>query len=307
MTNGDREHRGREARGLLVDGDERIANVGVDDDGARLRVEARAHVEVSPRGNVDRDVGGLVPLLDDEQRVPARRHLRGARQRGAQNLAVLGVQPHGRARSVAVDLHRPQDGHQGQLHLHFLTDLQLDGVLLGRLVPRELDDDLVLAGTQPKVARAVAPGPEVLAIEVHGGSRRIREHLEHGHVGGHAPDGVLDDLALLDARLGVEGLVVISIRVGRLAELLVGARDVVEDVAVGDQAVGREVVLERPLEVLLFVVVIAQLKLQIRFVGEIVGNGRVGDQQKGEDEKSAAHQLQEPGDREGHCSWLQRS
>ena len=300
MTDGDREHRGREPGRLIVDGDERVANVGVDDDRAGLRVEPGADVEGAPGWKVDGDVVGLVPLLDDEQRVPTGRHLRRAGQRRAEDLAVLGVELHDRTGRVAVDLHGSQDGHQRQLDLHFLADLQVDTVLLRGLVAGELDDDLVPPGAETEISGALAARSQILAIEEHCGPRRIGDHLQHGDAGGHAPNGVFDDLALLDARLGVEGLGVVPVRVGRLAQLLVGARNVVEDVAVRHEAVGREVVLESPLEVLLLVRVVAQLELQIRLVGEIVRGHRVGDQHQGEDEKNREFV-------EVIFPWLQRS
>ena len=74
--------------------------------------------------------------------------------------------------------------------------------------------------------------------------------------------------------LAGQRLVVVAIRVGVLAELLVRARDVEDHVAVRREAIRREEVLEGAAEVSALVPVGADLELQLRLVGEVVGRAR---------------------------------
>jgi hypothetical protein len=96
---------------------------------------------------------------------------------------------------------------------------------------------------------------------------------------------------LLSARVGLalERALVIAVRVGGLLQLLVRARDVEDDVLVGDEPVRREEVLERSLVVGGLVLSRREAKLEIGLVGHVVGGGgaREGRHERESDEREA--------------------
>ncbi len=295
---------GREAARLIVDRDERVAEIGVDDDRARLRGEPRARRQAAARRQIDRDVLLRVARFLDDERVAPRLDLDRARDR-AEHGAVVDVELHGRA-VLALDAHGSEDRHQRERDVLLLADGEIDVVLLRRLVARELDDDFVSPRGETEVRRRVAARPEISSIEVHRRAGRIRRHLEHRDLRRDAADRVLDTLLLVRARLAGERVGVIAVRVGRGLQLLVRARDVEEHVAVRHEPVRREEVLERAREVALLVRLRAELELQIRLVGEVVrargDRAREDDCEYCEDGREA-QQLAE-----GHqrVSWMSR-
>src|ERR1039458_8482828 len=88
---------------LIIDRDERVTNVGVDDDRAGLRGEMRARCDISARRHVDRNVVVLVAGLLHDQRVATRLYLQSARNR-SDDRTVFGVELHRRA-LFTVDAH----------------------------------------------------------------------------------------------------------------------------------------------------------------------------------------------------------
>src|SRR5262249_24456534 len=97
-----------------------------------------------------------------------------------------------------------------------------------------------------------------------------------------------------------EGDEVVAVRVGGPLQLLVGARDVEDDVLVGDEPVRREEVLEGALEIASVVALRSELELAIGLVGHVVGaryarGGEQSPEEQRRDEKP-------PGPPSGHVT-----
>ena len=213
---------------------------------------------------------GVARLLDDE-RVPSGFDLDGAGDR-AEGRAVLGVDLDGRA-VLSVDAHRAEDGDERERDVLLLADDEVDPLALGRLVSRELDDDLVTAGSEAEVRGCARARAEVLSVEVDGGAGRVGVDLEHRDERSDAAEGVVDAMELVCAGLARPRVDVVPVSIGRGLQLLVRAGDVEEHVAVRDEPVRREEVLESAREVGLLVRLGAELELEVGFVGEVVGAG----------------------------------
>ena len=136
MTDRNVEHGGREAARLIVDHDERIANVGVDDDRAHLRRQVRARENASTRRHVDGNVLFGVAVFLDDQRVTAGLYLYITRN-CPEHRAVFGVDFHRRA-FFAVDAHRSQNRDEVERNILFAADCEIDVVALGGFVTGEL-------------------------------------------------------------------------------------------------------------------------------------------------------------------------
>ena len=89
----------------------------------------------------------------------------------------------------------------------------------------------------------------------------------------------------LRVHLGVEGLGVVTKGFRVLLQLFETTSNVETDVVIGHQAIGSEKVLQRSTVVAIAVAIGAKLKLQVRFVGQIVG-ARAGREQDGQTRES---------------------
>src|SRR5690606_18576684 len=115
---------------------------------------------------------------------------------------------------------------------------------LRRLVPLEVDDDLVLAGLEAEEPGRVAATAEIPAIDVHRRSGRVRLHVDDGDVGPDARERLLDRGPARSVRLLLERLNVVAERVRVLLERLVRSSDVEDDVAVRHEPVRHQEVLK---------------------------------------------------------------
>jgi hypothetical protein len=275
------EHGRREAHRPSVDLDEGVALVGADDDRTRERAHRRGHARRLARDDGDLPRRRLEAVAREVKLVNARGNLEIAR-RAARGSGLLVVDVDRRSgRALDRDVHRADDALERDRHARLGPELGLDRAHDGGLVAFELDEDLILALGDAERARGSAARAEVFAIDVHRRSGRRGLDLDHGDVGRDAEDGrveIADDL-----RIGLhrEGVDVITVRVGVALELLERARDVEDDVLVGDEPVREEEVLERLAELALLVVLGGELEMQLGLVGEAVGAGGLLDEQRG--------------------------
>ena len=153
------------------------------------------------------------------------------------------------------------------------------------LVSGRLGDDSVRTGSEPEGLRPGPSLPEVLPIEVEGGSGRIGDDLQDGDVRRHAAHGFVDAPARAGVGLPLRSADVVAVRVRILVERFVAARDVEKHVPVRRQSVRREEVLERAAVVARLVLLGGEPELEIGLVGDVVGVGGGSEHDDGEDRR----------------------
>lgn len=146
------------------------------------------------------------------------------------------------------------------------------------LVARQLglDRDGIAGGRTP-------PRAQIFTVDVDGRARWIRFDPQDGDVWRNALDGLLNAADGLLVCLAVESVDIVAICVGELLELLVRARDVEDDIAVGHEAIRGEEVFERDAELALGIGVDARFEVEIGFVGIAVRIRQVHAQRREQD------------------------
>jgi hypothetical protein len=236
--------------------------------GGRQRQELELH-RCDPVGrHHDRDAVGRVAGRGDGEDVRAGGHagaaLRQLERRPFSFEAQLG------ACGLAVDEERAVDAIELRLH-HRGAPLRQRQDLLVRPVAVELDHHRHLGGRQRKRHRRRAALAQVLAVDVDGGAGRLGLDPEQGQGRPQPLERLQQVLAIALRHLVGEDLGVPAVRLVVAPELLEAARDVEDDVAVADQAVGGEELGEGFLDLALPVEVGGAVEAEVRLVGDGVG------------------------------------
>src|SRR5262249_9169923 len=146
---------------------ESVSNVRAHDHRPRLRGEVRAKRHRLLRGEIDRVFVRNEPRFAHVERVLAGGRGEVAGLDACRRSAVRVETHFGTGR--AVDADDSQDRSELQRDARFATDRHLDRLgRLRRLVTREFQDDAIPPSRESERAWRVAPGPEILAIEVDG-------------------------------------------------------------------------------------------------------------------------------------------
>ena len=277
-THGERQRGRRQSPLAAIDRHEGVSHFGGDQERSRDRREVHGD---GLRGAGTDEHGHrfrLVPARRHEQRVATRRHRGEARDR-ADGVTTVVVDSYFCAGRAAFDAQGAHDLLELQDQVCARPGLEVLGFRLRRLVAGQVREDDVLAGRKAHRGGGVPPGAEVSPRDVDRRARRITVDLQHGNERLDAGDGLGDARLRRRVLLAGQRLVVVAIRVRVLTELLVGAGDVEDDVAVRGQPVGRQEVLERAAKVSALVPLSADLELELGLVGEVV---RMRNAPKGE-------------------------
>ncbi len=145
---------------------------------------------------------------------------------------------------------------------------------------------LTVSVWKPSRPRALPP------VAGYGRARRVAFDLQDRDERLEARDCLGDALLRRGILFALQRLMVVAVRVGALSELLVGASNVEDNVAVRREAIGRQEVLEGTSKVATLVPVRSNLELELGLVGEVVGvcgtaAGELGAEDRGRHERNA--------------------